>query len=443
MSAKPTPIKLISKDLPLHKNNKRIWIATEKLRETELIQKLTYNYKINKNKKQLIISSNENDNRKITIRKTNNVPIIDINNEDITELFKNIDKITVKIYNHQIVIEPLKEVLEQNRAKAKLKHKKITFVDIFAGSGTLTQAFKRTGMIPISAVEYDDEYLSNFEKNNKKTITYSTSVTEMDLDLLPKDATVVVGGVPCENYCPSGISKQKSLKKKSKEQGLTGHLGYYFLQAIEKIRPAFIVIEEVIGFRTSSMMDIIRKVLTERGYKLTEKILKANEYGSMTKRKRFCCVGTIGEKPFEFSSQTSMNLRTVKDILEVDIKDRVWLDKNNSKSIAYNLEKEIRDKEAGKGFKIARTYLTDTLVATITKGYFRNQSTNPIIVNSEDENKFSWFTPRELARLQGLDDDFVLPSSNNKSGEILGQGVSQEPFIQVAEDIKTYLKRYN
>ncbi len=60
-------------------------------------------------------------------------------------------------------------------------------------------------------------------------------------------------------------------------------------------------------------------------------------------------IGTIGEKPFEFSSQTSMNLRTVKDILEVDVKDRVCLDKNNSKSIAYNLEKEIKDKEAGKG----------------------------------------------------------------------------------------------
>jgi len=435
------PIKFISKEIPIHKNNKRIWIATEKLKSTKLIENLTYHYKINKKKKQLIIESNELDNRKITIRKTSDLPIIDICNEDITELFQGINKITVKIYNHQIVIEPLKEVLEQNRAKAKLKAKTITFIDIFAGAGTLTEAFKKIAK-PIGAIEYSDEYLSYYESNNKNTITYNTSVTDMDVSLLDKRATILIGGIPCENFCPSGIAKQKNLKKKSKEQGLTGHLGYYFLKAIEQVRPALVVIEEVIGFRKSIMMDIIRKVLIERGYTLSEKILKANDYGSMTKRKRFCCVATIGKIPFEFSTQTKMNLRTVKDILEVEIKDRVWLDKTNSKSIAYNLEKEIKDKEAGKGFKIARTYLDDNVVATITKGYFRNQSTNPILVHPEDNERFSWFTPRELARLQGLEDTYLLPSAKNKAGEIIGQGVAQEPFSQVAEDIKKYFKNY-
>ncbi len=441
---KPNLLSALTKGLPVHKDNKRIWIASNKLNDTDLAKNCTYNYKIDAKNKRLIIVSNEDDNRKITRRKSSSLPIIDICNQDITSLFYGIDKVTIKIFKNSIIIEPLKESIEQLKAKKKLKSKKITFVDIFAGSGTLSESFKSAGMVPLGATELNERYLSNYEKNNPNTFTYSTDITQIDLELLPKEAVVVIGGVPCECFSSSGIVKQCSLGQKSKEAGHTGSLGYFFLQAIEKIRPAVVVIEEVIGFQKSVMMDIIRSVLVLRGYSISEKILKANEYGSMTKRKRFCMVATISHKPFLFSSQQSMNLRTVGEILEVPIENRIWLDKNNSKSIAYSLEKEQAHIEKKEGFRIARTSTTDTIAATITKGYYKNRLTDPILVHPDNNERFSWFTPRELARINGLPDSFILPDGKKDktiSGEIIGQGVAFEPFFQVAKDIISHIRR--
>jgi len=436
-------LKAISKELPLHKSNKRIWIATKKLNDTAFADTLTYSYTMSKSKRRLVITTTENDNRKITVRKSNALPIIDICNEETSTLFKDIDRIIVKIYDNEIVIEPQKEEIEQSRARKKLNHKKITFIDLFAGSGTLSEAFKNSGMTPIAATELEEKYLDNYEANNPDTFTYQTNITEIDLDLLPKQATVLLGGIPCECFSPSGVVKKQSLGQKAQEGGDTGSLGYFFLQAVEKIRPALIVIEEVIGFRNSQMMEMIRFVLSARGYQLSEKILKADEYGSMTKRKRFCMVATISKNKFNFSNQRQLNLRNVKDILEVEVDNRVWLDEHNSRSIAYTLQKELKHIEKKEGFRIARTYLEDSVTATITKGYFRNQMTNPILVHPEDSTKFSWFTPRELARLNGLPDSFILPNGKrdkSKCGELIGQGVAQEPFMQVASDIIKHLK---
>jgi len=435
-------LKAISKEIPIHKDNKRIWIESNKIHATSLSNNLTYHYEINTRKKQLRIVSSECDDRKITLRK-NNTPIIDINNKEITTLFIGVEKITIKIYDNEIIVEPLKEGALQQKAKNKLKTRDIKFFDIFAGSGTLSKALSDSGMKPVGAIEYEDKYLQNYENNNKDVFTYNTDVANIDYGLLPKDITVLTGGIPCENFSTSGISKQCSLGQGTKEAGHTGSLGYFFLQAVEKIRPAVVLIEEVVGFQKSAMADIIRAVLSMRGYKISEKILTGTNYGSMTKRKRYCLVATISDTPFKFSNNSQMNFRTVSNILEVPIADRVWLDKDNSKSIAYSLKKEQAHIVKGDGFRMARAHLNDTIIATITKGYYKNRLTDPILVHPEDNNKFSWFTPRELARINGLPDSFILPNGKRdktKSGEMIGQGVCYEAFYSVATDIVKHIK---
>lgn len=437
----PELLAAINKEIPVHRDNKRIWIESNKIYQTVFGKSLSYHYSINTKKQQLIISSDHvKDDRKITIRKTNCMPIIDINNNEITALLKNVKKIVIKIYAHQIVIEPLKEEKLQNFAKKKLHARNVTFIDFFVGGGTLSKALIDAGMTSVGAVELDYDYLLNFERNNPHAFSYNTSVSEMDFALLSSKTVVLTAGLPCENFNPSGIAKQKSLGYKSKEAGLTGSLGYFFLQAVEAIRPAVVLIEEVVGFRNSAMADIIRTVLSFRGYSISEKILKGADYGSMTKRKRFCLVASISDKPFVFSSQKKMNMRTVNDILEIPLDKRVWLDPITSKSIAYSLEKEQKHIEKGQGFRLARTSINDSIVATVTKGYFKSQLTSPILMSPRDPTKFSWFTPRELARLNGLPDDFILPSTKTKAGEIVGQGVCYEAFYSVAKDIISHIK---
>jgi DNA (cytosine-5)-methyltransferase 1 len=430
---KNTLVKAVTKKLPERRGGRRLWIESFKLLETSIGQKGTFHYTIDFSAKQMRIVSGAGDNRKITLRK-NGLPVIDICNKEIAELYKDIEKVTIKIGKNEIVVEPLKEEVEQKRAKRKLHDEDITFTDIFAGGSTLTEAMKLSGMIPVSAIEIDERYVSNYIENNPYAFVYHTSVVDMDESLLP-DSTVLVGGIPCEDYSVSGVSCKKAKGCDVGLLGKTGALGYYFLQAVKKIRPAVCVIEEVPNFKHSEMRDLIVSVLGFMGYTVSEKILKSDEFGSMTRRKRYCMVATIGEK-FHFPNIIpKSSSRCIRDILEIPVEKREWLSRETSATLAYTLDKELKNIQSknGNNFRIGRVYLDDRTTPTVTKGYYKFRTTDPILVHPHDNTLYSRFTPRELARLHGLPDTFKLPRDNkgnvkkSVSGEIVGQGVSIEP----------------
>lgn len=178
---------------------------------------------------------------------------------------------------------------------------------------------------------------------------------------------MVVAGIPCEGY-----SQAQTKKSEKFEAHPTGSLGFYVLKIIDIIRPAVVLIEEVPNFKSSAIAIMTRYVLDSMGYDISETELVGSDYGSLTKRKRYCMVASI-KKGFEFNDNfKKANIRTVKDILEVPVEERVWLDKNNNATISYSLEKEKEHIRKGDGFRIGRTYLDDKVTPTITKGYYKN-----------------------------------------------------------------------
>lgn len=430
-----TPIKVISKEIPLYKGNKRVWIETKVLNDTNFSE-LSYDYKLDHKKKQLLLTPSGS--RKVSVRR--DIPIIDINNKEISELFDGIDKIIIKIFSHEIIIEPLKESLEQLRAKRKLNSKTLTYLEVFAGGGTLSKALVDAGLQCVGAIELDDKYLSNFEKNHPNTFTYNGDVTSLDDSLLP-DAVVLAAGIPCDCFGNTGITGKKAHGKKAKEAGDTGSLAYHVLSLVEKIRPALVLIEQVPGFAHSAIGDIVRSVLKVRGYNLAEQIIPAAEYGSLSRRERFVLVASIG-KQFSFNKQRFFKIKTIGDILEIPLEDREWLTKENSNAIAMFLRNEIEHKNRGNNFKMARTHVTDTVVKTITKGYYKNRLTDPILVNPNNPNQYSFFTPRELARINGLPDNFILPETKTTAGEIIGQGVAYDMFYSIGRELLSYFESH-
>ena len=405
---------------------RRVWITSNKIHETELIEHLRYEPEYDFINKRIILRAGFS--HKITLRNTNNMPVIDILNKNINEIFDGFYHVVIKLFNDEIIIEPLREEIEQNKAKEKAYSSFPTAIEIFAGGGTLIKALNDAGIKTIAAVELEDKYLQNLEANNPNIVTHCGDLAKLDVNILPKNADIVVAGAPCEGF---SIANTKSEKF---ENHPTGSLGFFVLKIIDVVRPAVAIIEEVPNFRTSSMAALIRYVLTSFGYEISETILHANEYGSLTKRKRYCMVASM-KKGFQFDdSLKKPNTKTVLDILEIPIEDREWLTRENSKSIAYSLLKEQEHIRKGDGFRIARTYIEDSLVATVTKGYYLNRITDPLLINPHNSDMFSWFTPRELARINGLPDNFKLtPSAKSTCGEIIGQGVSYDAFYAVGQ----------
>ena len=420
-------IKVYSSKIGERNGTKRIWIESKKLNETKLAQNLRYEPEYDFEAKRITLKTGLVN--KISTRKKSNSLVIDILNQNVNEIFKGFQHVVIKLYKDEVIIEPLKEEKDQQIAKQKAYSTNPTAIEIFAGGGTLVKALSDAGIKTVAAVELEDKYLQNLEANNPNVTTYCGDLAKLDISMLPK-ADMVVAGIPCEGY-----SQDK--KKKSEKFGAqpTGLFGFYVLKIIDAIRPAVVLIEEVPNFKSSAMASMTRYVLDSMGYHISETELVGSDYGSLTKRKRYCMVASI-KKGFEFDdSLKKINTRTVRDILEVPVENRDWLDKNNSATISYSLEKEKEHIRKGEGFRIGRTYLDDKVTPTITKGYFKGRLTDPILCHPTIPDTYSWFTPRELARINGLPEDFLLTDTKTTNGEIIGQGVCYKSFNAVGKMI--------
>lgn len=419
-------LKTYSSKIGDRNGTKRIWIESKKLHETQLAEHLRYEPIYDFENKRIILRPGFTN--KIVVREKNNMPIIDIINQNVNEIFNGYQHVVIKLFNDEVIIEPLKEEKDQQIAKQKAYSKVPTAIEIFAGGGTLVKSLTDAGIKTVAAVELEDKYLQNLETNNPNVTTYCGDLAKLDVSMLP-DADMVVAGIPCEGY------SQAQTKSEKFEAHPTGSLGFYVLKIIDAIRPAVVLIEEVPNFKNSAMASLTRYVLTSMGYHLSETELIGSEYGSLTKRKRYCMVASI-KKGFAFDeSFKTETSKIVKDILEIPVENREWLTKENSNLANFYINKEQEHISKGNGFRIARTSIYDSVTATITKGHYQQRITDPILVHPENENIFSLFTPREIARINGLPDDYILPDAKTTSAEIIGQGVCYEAFNSVGKMI--------
>lgn len=412
-------IKTYTSKLGERNNTKRVWIESKKLSNVEFSKDMRFEPYYDFENKKIILKAGFS--HKISFRDKSESFIIDILNKNVNKIFDGFEHVSIQLFENEIIIEPLKEEKNQQFAKSKSNTNTPKSIEIFAGGGTLVKALHDAGIKTVAAIELEDKYLENLEINNPNVITHCGDLSKFDVDLLPRDANLIVAGLPCEGY------SQSQLTDKKRENHPTGSLAFYVLNIINIIRPA-VVVEEVPNFKNSSMAALCRYVLTSMGYHISETELVGSEFGSLTKRKRFCMVAAI-KKGFKFDDTLkSSNVKTVQEILEIPVEKREWLNPQNNGTITYSIEKEKEHIRKGEGFRIGRTYLNDYVTPTITKGYYKGRLTDPILVHPSLENTFSWFTPRELARINSLPEDFILPERKTTAGEIIGQGVCYSAF---------------
>jgi hypothetical protein len=105
------------------------------------------------------------------------------------------------------------------------------------------------------------------------------------------------------------------------------------------------------------------------------------------------------------------------------------------------MDKEVRDVDAGKGFRMQTVTPESTSVPTLRKGYHKGGSTDPVLVHPINPSLLRKFTGKEHARIKGVPESLVDNMSDTMAHELLGQGIVFAPFEQVGEHIgRTLLK---
>lgn len=235
--------------------------------------------------------------------------------------------------------------------------KKMTFIDLFAGAGGLSEGFVKAGFEPIAHVEMDAHacrtletrnYYYSLKKANKLQVYYDYllgNISHKDLsesvlnrldnvinasigddntsifnriDELTKgrEVDLIIGGPPCQAYSVVGRHRINKLEADDPRNLLYRQ----YARFLKKYNPKVFVFENVLGILSAEegrYFNNIKVYFRTLGYELESRVLNTSDYGVLQNRKRVIIIGWKKGSDFSYPELIAeSNPYTVADILE-------------------------------------------------------------------------------------------------------------------------------
>lgn len=239
---------------------------------------------------------------------------------------------------------------------------KLNYIDLFAGAGGLSEGFIREGFHPVAHVEMSKEacdtlktrlafhYLSQHKEQNTYFSYLQNEISREELwksvpneivdsvinneissrtiedifelideKLHSKKVDVIIGGPPCQAYSLVGRSRDPKRMQGDKRN----FLFRYYAQFLDKYKPNYFVFENVLGLQTAGNKKYLNEMLKlfyNIGYSTDLKVLNAEEYGVLQRRRRVVIIGKRSKRKFDFPElETKPNNYQVKRDLFYDL----------------------------------------------------------------------------------------------------------------------------
>ena len=219
---------------------------------------------------------------------------------------------------------------QEIQKKAK-KKKDLTLVDFFCGAGGLSLGFLQEGFQVKLANDIEDVCIQTYKYNHPELPTDRLiqgdikQIVDHIEDYIDEDIDIVVGGPPCQGF--SEANRQRVIDDPRNK------LYKYFVKAVEKIAPKFVVMENVKG-----MLKVAGQVVEDYGklrvrngctYHVAYKILNSQDFSVAQSRERLIYIA--------IRSDVSEKL----NITPADIFDRIVADCQKNK--VYLLADALKD----------------------------------------------------------------------------------------------------
>lgn len=438
---------IINTKLADHKGYKRLWMEGAKLAREGYQPGMRYDLEIKDT--QVCLRVTEAGKYKVSQRQRNgNIsPIIDLTAKELAEIFDGVEMLRVAIKSGTIIISAhhhhhrVKERVERMMKKVATSEP-LKVCSLFHGGGVLDSAIHKglsdagiSSKVAI-AVELEGKYLDSSLRNNpqlwdENSMVIESPVQHVNLNRNPPQVDLLMGGIPCTGASLAGRSKNKL--EFAEAHAAAGAMFFTFLQFVEILNPAVVLIENVKAYQNTASMAVIRSVLQTLGYRLQERVLDGCEFGVLEKRERLCVVG-VSEGIQGFDLDAVLPVRQKEANLGAILED-IPHDSPRWKSYTYLAEKEKRDKAAGKGF--SRQLLTRDAEScgTLGRQYFKARSTEPFLVHERDPSLSRLLTPVEHCRVKGIPESIIGGLSDTVAHEVLGQSVVFPVFEAVAKEL--------
>lgn len=308
----------------------------------------------------------------------------------------------------------------------KTKHKKVRFIDLFAGIGGFRVAVETLGAKCVWSCENDSLAARWYLENHGDAPT--CDITAVNATRLP-DFDILCAGYPCQPCSTQG-----------KALGLAdprGRVFYSIPRVLTAKQPAAFILENVDSLRHANNRwshDRIVSALQTAGYVVYETVLNAREFRLPQSRRRLFMIGfrrSLGALPFAWPKRSPLATNR-DDFLDERVDDVYFIGSQEKNDLLSN-----RDPQRAKGNMWAYKFAPRTHVHALLSATHTSQDN---IILDPDDGSWRRLTPNEYRKFQGLPGGFKLPDEDKHAYRLLGNSVAVPVVRAVAENVIAALR---
>ena len=252
----------------------------------------------------------------------------------------------------------------------------IKLLELFGGIGACSKALDRLG------IDYEIADYVEIDKYAVKSYNaiHNTNFEPQDIRSWDKDIEVdlIMHGSPCQDFSLAG--KQAG---GDKDSGTRSSLMYETIRIIEKLKPTYVVWENVKNLLSKKHIHNFNnylKALEDLGYQNYYQVLNAKDYGIPQNRERVFTVSILGDDKYDFPKGEILEQLPI-DLIEENVDKKYNLTKNNVKT--------YQRKFGSKGKKLNLYEPIPTLTASMGTGggnipYFEFPPKQPLKLKLKD-----------------------------------------------------------
>lgn len=169
---------------------------------------------------------------------------------------------------------------------------RLTVLDLFAGAGGLSEAFKQAGGFRLAgAVESDRAAAATYAANHDVQISAMPIQEWLQTHEIPP-VDVIVGGPPCQGFSRLGLQDPEDERSK---------LWSEYVEVVIRSMPQYFVLENVGAFTRAPEYAALKAECSPYGrlhyYDFVASVLNAADYGSPQTRRRTIFIGFRRDRP--------------------------------------------------------------------------------------------------------------------------------------------------
>lgn len=310
-----------------------------------------------------------------------------------------------------------------------------SYLDLFSGAGGISLGFEMSGFEGVAAVENEPNAVETFSYNfnhpilsddicKKKTKKYLYNIVERYKEQHEaKELDVICGGFPCQGFSMSGfriVDDSRNLLYRE------------MLEIIARIKPNFIMMENVVGLRSILGGKIEEKIINDYikiGYKINVTVLNSADYYVPQVRKRVIFIGNrLGKTNYHPKPiLDEKNYLTIKSAIE-DLIDYPEDKKFNHVFTRHSEKMKKRLVAVEEGGSLYKNY---------SDSWKKSPWDKPSCTIKENHGGVNIhprlprvLTVREMARLQSFPDNFLFKGA--KKWQLVQVGNAVPPLLAKA-----------